>query len=235
MDFHWSDEQRELRETVLRFAQQRLGNNQVERDDEEAFNHDGWRLCGEFGLPGLTVPESYGGLGLDPLTAAGVLEMFGYGCRDNGLTFSLNAHLWTAAMPLVAFGTDEQKQRFLRGLASGTLIGGNAMSEPGTGSDAFAMSTAARRDGSDYLLTGSKIYVTNAPIADLLVVFATLDKASGPRGITAFIVEKNMPGFRVGSKLRKMGWRKCSLTTAACQAKTESERKVAVLPCSIIQ
>ena len=110
-------------------------------------------------------------------------------------------------MPLVEFGSDEQKQRFLPGLANGNLIGGNAMSEPDSGSDAYSLRTTAERKGGNYILNGSKIYATNAPIADIMVVFATVDSSKGPRGVTAFLVEKDTPGMSVGSKLDKMGLR----------------------------
>ncbi len=144
---------------------------------------------------------------MDALTTVGVLEKLGYACRDNGLIFSLNAHLWTAVMPLVEFGSDEQKQRWLPGLANGNLIGGNAMSEPDSGSDAYSLRTTAERKGGNYILNGSKIYATNAPVADMMVVFATVDPSKGPRGVTAFVVEKDTPGMSVGSKLDKMGLR----------------------------
>lgn len=207
MDFSWSDEQREMFQAVSAFASKELNEDLIERDHDAVFNREGWKQCGTVGLPGLTVPAELGGTGADALTAVGILEKLGYACRDNGLTFSLNAHLWTACMPLVEFGSDAQKQKFLPGLSSGDLIGGNAMSEPGSGSDAFSLrTTAAKRDGR-YVLNGSKTWVTNAPVADVLVVYATLDPEKGAGGVTAFLVEKDTPGFTVGGKLDKMGLR----------------------------
>ena len=207
MDFSWSEEQKNLFDTISRFASRELNHNLIENDRNATFNHDGWTKCGELGISGLTVPEAYGGTGLDPLTTVGALERLGYSCRDNGLVFSLNAHLWTACMPLVAFGTEEQKRRFLPGLCSGKLIGGNAMSEPDSGSDAYALRTTATRKGDRYILNGSKTFITNGPVAGVIVTFATVDKSKGVPGISAFLVEKSFPGFSVASNLEKMGLR----------------------------
>ena len=207
MDFSWSERQTELRDGAAKFAAAELNDNLIENDRNGVFNSAGWKKCGDFGIQGLPLPEDFGGLGMDALTTVGVLEKLGYACRDNGLIFSLNAHLWTAVMPLVEFGSDEQKQRWLPGLANGNLIGGNAMSEPDSGSDAYSLRTTAERKGGNYILNGSKIYATNAPVADMMVVFATVDPSKGPRGVTAFVVEKDTPGMSVGSKLDKMGLR----------------------------
>ena len=206
MDFAWSDQQRELLNAVGRFASQQLNYDVIENDREGIFNHEAWKKCGDFGIQGLLVPSDYGGLGTDPLTTVAALERLGYACRDNGLLFSINAHMWTAIIPLVYNGSEAQKKKYLPGLSNGTLIGGNAMSEPNSGSDAFSLSTTAIKKGSTYILNGSKIFVTNGPIADLLVVFATVDKMRGPDGITAFLVEKNSPGMNAARKL--MSWLK---------------------------
>jgi hypothetical protein len=207
MDFSWSDDQRKLFDAVVRFAGGALNDNLVDNDRDGVFNLDGWRRCGEFGIPGLAVPNEFGGLGLDALTVVGALEKLGYACRDNGLIFSINAHMWTACMPLLAYGTDAQKQRWLPKLCRGELIGGNAMTEPGSGSDAYSLTTTATKQGDRYRLDGSKTFVTNGPIADVLVVFATVDKSKGPSGITAFLVEKDAPGLTVGTPFKKMGLR----------------------------
>ncbi len=207
MDFAWSDEQRELLDAAGRFAREQLNYDVIENDRKAIFNHDAWKKCGEFGVQGLLVPPDYGGLGQDPLTTVAVLERLGYACKDNGLLFSINAHMWTAVSPLVHNGTEEQKKKFLPGLCDGTLIGGNAMSEPNSGSDAFALATTATKKGDKYVLNGSKIFITNGPVADVLVVFATVDKARGADGLTAFLVEKGMPGFDPSHKIEKMGVR----------------------------
>jgi alkylation response protein AidB-like acyl-CoA dehydrogenase len=207
VDFSWSDQQRELFDSVERFARAELNDNLIENDRNQVFNREGWKQCGQLGILGLPVPEQHGGLGQDALTTVGVLERLGYACRDNGLVFSINAHLWTVSMPLVGFGTDEQKSRFLPGLCDGTLVGGNAMSEPQSGSDAFSLRTTAERKGDKYVLNGSKVFVTNGPVADVVMVSATVDRSQGQRGITAFLVEKDAPGFVVANKLEKMGIR----------------------------
>jgi len=206
MDFDWSEDQARLREAAVEVGRG-IGEGLVQRDREEQFDHDGWKRLGQFGVHGMPVPTEYGGLGLDMLTTVGVLERLGYACRDAGLLFSLHAHLWTAVMPVLHFGTDEQRRRFLPGLCDGSVIGGNAMSEPESGSDAFAMRTTAVRRGDRYVLNGTKVFATNAPIADLLIVFANLDPAQGARGVTSFLVERDTPGFRIGRKLEKMGLR----------------------------
>lgn len=207
MDFSWSPQQKELFDAIGKFAAAELNHNLIENDREGNFNRAGWTKCAEMGIQGICVPADYGGLGQDPLTTVGALERLGHACRDNGLVFSMNAHMWTVAMPLVGFGTEEQKKKYLPGLCDGTLIGGNAMSEPGSGSDAYSMRTTAVKKGDKYILNGSKIFVSNGPVADLVVAFATTDKTKGAAGITAFLVDKNFKGFSVARKLEKMGLR----------------------------
>ncbi|WP_424753125.1 acyl-CoA dehydrogenase family protein, partial [Klebsiella pneumoniae] len=153
-----------------------------------------WEKCADLGLLGLPVPKEYGGVGADVLTTVIALEALGYACTDNGLVFSLNAQMWACETPIIHFGTEEQKQRYLPGLSDGSLLAAHGMSEPGSGSDAFGLSTVAdRRDGS-YVLTGTKTFVTNAPQADLYVLFATIDRSLGFAGITGFLVEKGTRG-----------------------------------------
>jgi alkylation response protein AidB-like acyl-CoA dehydrogenase len=160
------------------------------------------------GLQGLPAPEEYGGSGLDPLSCAIALEAFGYGCHDGGLVFSLCAHVVTSVVPLWKFGTEEQKRRYLPGLCDGSLVGIQAMTEPDSGSDAFAMRTRAERDGDGYRITGSKTFITNAPVADVMIVFAVTDPKKGYYGgVTAFVVEKATPGLSVGKSFEKMGLR----------------------------
>jgi alkylation response protein AidB-like acyl-CoA dehydrogenase len=207
MDFEWREEQRTLREAVVEFASQELNQSLVENDRNGVFNHAGWNKCGHFGLQGLTVPAEYGGMGKDSLTAIGTLERLGYACKDNGLIFSLNAHLWTVCMPLVAFGSEAQKQKYLPGLCKGEFIGANAMSEPSSGSDAYSLGTTAEWHQDGYVLNGHKIFVTNGPIADVFVVYASVDKSKGQHGLAAFLVEKGMPGLSIGPKVEKMGLR----------------------------
>lgn len=206
MDFAWTKEQQELRAAALEIGRS-ISPGIRERDRDAAFHREGWQKLGEFGAHGLPIPTEYGGMGFDSLTTVGIFEALGHGCRDAGLLFSIHAHLWTLAAAIHLFGSEEQKRKYLPALSNGTLIGGNAMSEPDSGSDAFALRTTAVRKGDRYVLNGSKVFVSNAPVADLLLVFATIDPALGPRGITAFLVERGTAGFRVGRHLEKMGLR----------------------------
>jgi alkylation response protein AidB-like acyl-CoA dehydrogenase len=207
MDFAWSEEQNQLREAVRTFAVEELNGGLRERDKKGEFSRIGWNKCAGFGIQGLPIPPEFGGMGSDPLTTVGVLENLGYGCRDNGLVFSINAHMWTLEMPLLDFGNEEQKRRYLPRLCNGNLIGGNAMTEPGSGSDAYSLQTTAERRGSRYILNGSKTFVSNGSVGDLFIVYATLDRSKGPNGICGFLVEKGSPGFKIGRPLEKMGLR----------------------------
>jgi len=202
-----SSEQQELQRAAIEFARSELNRPHAQADALEIFNREGWDACGRFGVFGMPVPQEYGGLGLGLSALLAVMEGLGYGTRDQGLLFSINAHLWTNSIPILLYGSDEQRQRYLPRLCSGALIGANGASEPDAGSDVFSMRTLARRDGDDYVLTGTKTFVTNAPVADLAVVYATIDPALGPTGITAFIVERDSPGFSVGEKFDKLGLR----------------------------
>jgi alkylation response protein AidB-like acyl-CoA dehydrogenase len=206
VDFSWTEQQTALRESLTRFAHAELNSNLVERDAKADFNRAGWQKCGEFGIQGLLIPLEYGGKGVDALTAAYALEGFGYGCRDNGLIFSINAHMWGCLLPILAFGTEIQKQKYLPKLCDGTLIGSNAMTEQGSGSDVYGgLKASALERGDHYVLNGTKTFITNAPVADVIVVFATADSSKGAQGITAFIVEKNAPGLSLPGAIAKMG------------------------------
>ena len=213
MDFALSEDQKLLYDQVARFARQELCKGAGERDREQAFPHDLWLACGAMGLQGLPVPEAYGGSGLDSLSTAIALEALGYGCEDAGLVFSICAHLLSCVVPIWKYGSEEQKQRYLPGLCDGTRIGVHAMTEPGSGSDAFALRTRAVPDGAGgFRIDGTKIFISNGPVADLVIVFAMTDAAKGYHGgVTAFLVEQGTPGFRVSQKLEKMGLRSSPL------------------------
>ncbi|MEW5978004.1 MAG: acyl-CoA dehydrogenase family protein [Acidobacteriota bacterium] len=208
MDFSITEDQKILRESIIHFARQELNEGVSQRDRTQSFGLDLWKKCGDMGIQGLPVPERYGGSGSDPLSCAMALEALGYGCEDGGLVFSLCAHLLSCVVPIWKHGTEEQKKKYLPGLCNGTNVGVHAMSEPGSGSDAFALSTKAERDGSGFRINGTKMFITNGPVADLVIVFAITDQQKGYYGgITAFLVEKGLPGFRVGQKFEKMGLR----------------------------
>jgi hypothetical protein len=207
MDLSWTEEQLGLREAIVRFAQNELNHDMIGRDAESRFSHDLWLKCAGVGLQGMPIPEEYGGQGADPLTTILALEALGYGCSDNGLIFSINAHMWSAEMPLLRFGTEEQKQHYLPGMCDGTLIGVQGMTEPGSGSDAFGLKTSAERRGDSYVLNGAKTFITNAPVADVFVIFASTNPRAGALGISAFLVDTGTPGLEIGKPFSKMGLR----------------------------
>lgn len=207
MHFELTEQQRKLQDGAIEFARAALAGSLVERDRDGEFDHAGWKRCAEFGVLGLPVPEAYGGLGLGLPEVLAVMEGLGYATRDQGLLFSINAHLWTNTIPLLLYGTEEQKQRYLPGLCDGSIIGANGASEPDAGSDIFSMRTRAVRDGNSYVLDGTKMFVSNAPVADLIVSYATLDPALGSMGITAFLVDRHSEGVVISRKLQKMGLR----------------------------
>jgi alkylation response protein AidB-like acyl-CoA dehydrogenase len=207
VDFSLTAEQYELIEAATAFARRELNNDLAKHDDAGEFPRDAWQACAKFGIQGLPVPAELGGAGSDVLTATLVMEALGYGCRDNGLLFSLNAQMWSVELPLVIFGTPAQQQAYLRELVSGDIIGGHAMTEPESGSDALRMRARAERRGDQYLLNGTKQYITNAPIADVFVVYATLQDRPGLAGLSAFLVDATTPGLRISSASDKMGLR----------------------------
>jgi hypothetical protein len=208
MDFSLTPEQRTLRDEIVRFAQRELNEHLIERDRDQTFPRDLWLKCGEIGLQGLPVPEELGGAGMDALSTAIALEALGYGCGDSGLVFSICAHLLSCVVPLWKHGNAAQQRRYLPGLCSGELIGVHAMTEPGSGSDAFDLATSAVPDGDGFRINGTKTFITNGPVADMVIVFAVTDKAKGFHGgVTAFLVDKDTPGFRTSQKIQKMGLR----------------------------
>ena len=208
MDFALSDEQRLLRDEIVRFAKHELSPDARQRDRTGTFSRDLWARCADMGLLGLPVPNEYGGAGLDPVSTAVALEALGSGCEDGGLVFSLCAHLLACVVPIWLEGSEEQKHRLLPGLCDGSRIAVNAMTEPDSGSDAFAMATRAEPDGDGFRLSGAKTFCSNAPIADLALVYAVTDPEKGYHGgITAFLIETGSDGFKVGQTFEKMGLR----------------------------
>jgi alkylation response protein AidB-like acyl-CoA dehydrogenase len=208
VDFSFSDEQKLLRDNIVRFARDVLSPGAAERDRNQEFSRDLWRKCGAIGIQGLPVPQLYGGSAVDPLTCAIALEALGYGCRDGGLVFSLCAHLLSCVVPLWQHGNEEQKRRYLPGLCNGELVGVHAITEPGSGSDAFALRTRAEPDGDGFRLNGTKTFISNGPVADVVIVFALTDPQKGYHGgVTAFLVERGCEGFSAGRKFDKLGLR----------------------------
>jgi len=201
------EEQHRLQEAAIAFARAEISDDIVRRDRNEEFSRAAWNKLAEFGIFSMPLAAEYGDLGLKLTDVIAVMEGLGYAMSDHGLLFSIHAHLWTNSLPIQTFGTRQQQERYLPRLASGEWIGANAASEPNAGSDIFAMRTRAERRGDVYVLNGSKTFVTNAPVADVFVAYATVDPALGSMGITAFIVERNTPGLKLGNKLEKMGLR----------------------------
>jgi alkylation response protein AidB-like acyl-CoA dehydrogenase len=211
MDFSLTQEQVVFKESAIKFAVQALNDGVKERENKGEFNREGWKKCADFGIQGLHMPKQYGGIEMDILTCIAAMEGLGYACRDSGLLFALNSHIWTCESPILKFGTDIQKEKYLPGLINGTLIGGHAMTEPDSGSDAFSMKCKAVKKGDRYFINGTKMFISNSPIADVLLVFAVTDAKKGFAGISAFIVEKGFPGFSVGKPLEMMGLKTCPM------------------------
>ncbi|HEX5467809.1 MAG TPA: acyl-CoA dehydrogenase family protein [Gaiellaceae bacterium] len=207
MNFDWSEEQRQFRDTVVRFARAELSDDVTSRDLRGEFSREAWEKCARFGIQGLPVPAAYGGSGADALTTIAALEGLGYGCADSGLVFSLNAQMWACELPIVKFATEEQKRRYLPPMCDGSLIGAHAMSEPDSGSDALSLRTTAEQRDGRFVLNGSKTFVTNGPIADVFLVFATTQPGNALRGLTAFLVPKESEGLTLGEPLHKLGLR----------------------------
>lgn len=207
MDFALTAEQERDRQRIVEFARRELNDGIAGRDAGQEFARPAWRRCAELGVQGLPIPTAYGGAAADPVTIAVSLEALGYGCEDNGLLFALNAQMWSCQIPILRFGSDDVRQRYLPGLCDGSLVGGHAMTESESGSDAFSLATEARGDADGYVLNGVKTFVTNAPVADVFVVFATTAPGTGFSGVTAFVVDRDTPGLTVGPPLSKMGLR----------------------------
>lgn len=219
-----TDEQRAFSGSVLRFAGEQLDDASVRvRDADGTFWSDGWRKCADLGLCGLPAPLAFDGSDADRVTTAAALESLGYGCADFGLTFSINAHLWSAVVPLWQHGNPQQQERYLARLCRGEWIGLHAMTEPESGSDAFSLRTTATRTDVGWVLNGRKTFITNSPLADLFIVFARTPGSEGPLGVTAFLVEAGAPGLQVDRPIDKLGLRtspmaEVSLTDVAVTA-----------------
>ena len=199
-----TEEERAVRDTVRDWATKEVAPGAAERDEQERYDRHLFEQAGELGLAGLPYPERYGGAGMG--TFAWALAVEEIAAADMALAVSLSVHV-LAQLCIVANGTDEQKDRFLPPMTAGRELGAFALTEPQAGSDAGSIALAARRDGDAYLLSGTKIWITNAGEADRFVVFATVDRSRGKNGITAFVVDRETPGFRLGSKEKKMGIR----------------------------
>jgi alkylation response protein AidB-like acyl-CoA dehydrogenase len=203
VDFSWSPQQDRLYASARDFAAGPLQAALEKGDAAEPL--EAWRLAGEFGLLGANVPEAHGGLGLDPLDTARIFEAAGCGSRDMGFLFAAGAHLFACVTPIVEHGSLALKDAVLSPLVRGDAIGANAITEAEAGSDAFALKSRAIRDGDHYVLSGEKTYVTNGPAAQTFVVYASTEPSHGYMGLSAFAVDRNTPGVRIGSAFAKIG------------------------------
>jgi L-prolyl-PCP dehydrogenase len=207
MDLFPTAEQDRLYEQARQFAAHRINPAIAAREGTPYFGDDEWRLCGEVGLLGSSIPERYGGSGHDALAVARIVEGFAKGCSDTGLVFSACAHLFAVAMPIAEYGGEELKARVLPRLAAGEWVGANAITEAQAGSDVFSLQARAVRDGERYLLSGTKTFVTNGPVADCFLIYASTEPEHGYLGITAFLVEGDAPGLTRGEHFDKIGLR----------------------------
>lgn len=210
MNFTLSEEQEMLRKMVRDFAKNEVEPTAAERDEEERFDREIFDKMAELGLTGIPWPEEYGGIGSDFVSYVIAVEELSRVCASTGVT--LSAHISLASWPIFKFGTEEQKKKYLTQLASGEKLGAYALSEPGAGSDVSSMRTQAKLEGDHYVLNGSKVWITNGGVADIYVVFAKTNPEEGNRGISAFIVEKDTPGFSTGKKEKKLGIRSSPTT-----------------------
>src|SRR5690625_2082743 len=193
MNFQLTDEHKMLQKMVRDFSLKEVGTTAEERDEEERFDREIFDKMAGLGLTGIPWPEKYGGIGADYLSYVIAVEELSRVCASTGVT--LSAHVSLASWPIYKYGTEQQKMNFLRRLSEGSALGAYALSEPGAGSDVASMKMSAKLDGDEYVLNGSKVWITNGEVADIYVVFAKTDQEAKHRGISAFIVEKGTEGF----------------------------------------
>ena len=218
MHFSLGEDIEALRDSVARFARDEIAPRAAEIDRSNDFPMDLWKSMGDLGLHGITVPEADGGLGMGYLAHCVAIEEISRASASVGLSYGAHSNL--CVNQIRRNGNDEQKAKYLPGLIAGTHVGALAMSEPGSGSDVVSMKLNAKKEGDDYVLTGNKMWITNGPDADVLVVYAKTDPAAAARGITAFIIERGMDGFSTSPKLDKLGMRgsnTCELVFDNCR------------------
>jgi butyryl-CoA dehydrogenase len=204
------EELRLVQQTARELADRELAPQARERDKTGSFPRESMKKLADLGFMGCLIPEEYGGSGIGNLALSIILEEINRGCAATGVTLSVHNSLATS--PLVRFGSEELKKKYLPRMASGELLGAYALTEPGAGSDAVSISTRVRKEKDKYVLNGRKAWITNAGEADVIVVYGTLDKAKRSKGICAFLVEKDFPGFQVGKKENKLGIRASNCT-----------------------
>jgi butyryl-CoA dehydrogenase len=217
MDIQLTEEQRQVRNLCREFADRELRPNARRWDAEHRFPSDAVKQLGEMGLMGVAVPADWGGAGMDDLSYAIAMEEISRGCAGTGVIMSVNNSLYCD--PVLRFGTDEQRKSFLTPFARGDKLGAFALTEPMSGSDAAEMATVAVRRGDEYVLDGTKNFITNGPQADVILVFAMTDRAKRHKGISAFLVPTDAAGFSRGKPDEKVGIRasgSCSIFLEGC-------------------
>ncbi|MGR4068612.1 isovaleryl-CoA dehydrogenase [Halomonas sp. LR3S48] len=223
LDFGLDDELNMLRDHVNAFARDEIAPRAAEIDEKNEFPNDLWRKFGDMGLLGITVPEEDGGSGMGYLAHCIAMEEISRASASVGLSYGAHSNLCVNQLKINA--SAEQKAKYLPKLISGEHVGALAMSEPGAGSDVVSMKLRARREGDHYVLNGNKMWITNGPDADVLVVYAKTDPEAGSKGITAFIIEKDFKGFSTAQKLDKLGMRgsnTCELVFQDCEVPIEN-------------
>jgi len=205
MEFSFTKEQLMFKKEVIRFAKKEIVPRIQEFELKKQFDFESFKKLGDFGILGLHFPEEYGGGGADVITTVLAGEALGEAGVDGGLTLAYGAHTFLCADTIFSHGTEEQRKKYIPKLASGEWIGCMGLTEPNAGSDVASMTSTAEKKGDKYILNGSKIFITNGPIADVSVVYAKTDPEKKHAGISAFIVEKGTPGFSAGTPLIKMG------------------------------
>jgi len=203
MDFKLSDQQKMIQTVFRKFAEKEVEPIAAEIDESCEFPAENVRKMAEAEMMGIPFPQEYGGAGADTLSYIIGVEELSYRCATHGVI--LSAHVSLGAHPIYKYGTEEQIEKYLVPLAKGEKLGAFGLTEPNAGTDAASQNTTAELDGDEYILNGNKIFITNAGVADTFIIMAMTDKSKGTRGISAFIVEKNTPGFTVGKKEDKMG------------------------------
>lgn len=207
MNFEPSKEQVALCDQMKSFAQTTLGEALLARDAAGEFRRADWDACANQGVFGLNTPKELGGSGRDTLTSVLMLEALGYGCPDNGLNLAINGQVWCVQAPILKFGSDFQREKYVKGMVDGSMIGAHAMTEEESGSDAFSMKSTAEKTEGGYVLNGRKIYVGMAPVADCILVFASTDPSRGRWGISTFVVDAESKGVTLHPAQEKMGLR----------------------------
>jgi alkylation response protein AidB-like acyl-CoA dehydrogenase len=207
VNMNLTEDQIDFRDSIIKFATQELNNDLEAKDQAEAFPREEWEKCAEMGILGLPFAEEYGGCAVDLKTTAVSIQALGYACKDSGLVHAVVSHI-LCGMQIELFGSEEQRKKYLPKICDGSMIGAQAITEADSGSDAFAMKTKAEKKDGGYLINGTKMFISNGPVADIALIFAITDPARKTLGgVSCFILEKGTPGFEECKAMSKMGLR----------------------------